>query len=210
LKVDPYSTEIRYTLDLLSYALQKLQPRSVRIGTQSIELAMAVVRRIGYQRYSLMVENRTIQKALTDYFEIDTVVLQPSSNPVDAAIFPFSLEEGLSPAEEVNIVIACRNSLSYKSLLYPGLVKGTVYSIMSKVQSSYSLEPLAGLFSPRSIFWWSFAKLVERLNSTYYFQIEDIALSRLIDFGAFWRLSYIVIFTGRSTKSLTANDLPFG
>ncbi len=195
--VDPRSTEIRYTLDLMAYYLQAMRPRRVRIASRSGEIVKAVVRRLGGMEVSLLVETPGMQALIRDSLGLELRVFEPGTGSADVALFPFSLEEGLRPAGEPAIVVASRNALSYKSLLYPGKVRKTVWGEMAKLRPDYKLEPVCGLYPPQFVLLWALAKGVERLDSAWYFRLEDRAMRRLVEFGPLWRLSYIVLLVGR-------------
>jgi hypothetical protein len=196
---NPYSTEIRYSSDLLAYFLQKSQAKRVRIATLSNEIAKSIIRRIFYQNYELIVENEGVQQSLLADLGVKSIVHHPDAPPVDAGIFPFSFPQNCQPDDEPFIYVACQNSLSYKSILHPGKAGIPIYQTLGRLSELYSLDSVTGIYSPRFVIFYALAKLVERLNSAWYFRLEDIAMCRIIDFSPLWRLSYIVVFTGRIT-----------
>jgi hypothetical protein len=200
LHLDPYSTEVRYTLDFMMYCLQALQPNSVRIASLSVEVVKAAVRRLCYEQVCLLVENSEIQKAIRDDLGVETNVFDRRSARGDVAIFPFSLDEGLRPAGEPAVVAACENALSYKSILYPKSTRQTIFRQMSALRSAYRLRPIAGLYSPQCMLQWAIAKGVERLSSAWWFRWADRSMDHLIGFGPLWRLSYIVVLVGRTEE----------
>ena len=194
---NPYSTENKYTLDLLSHYVYIIHPNRVRIATDSVEMAKSIARRLFCESYELLVENSQIQEAIFEGLGIRTLVRRSNSTPADAAVFPFSFPDRLQPEKEPAIIVACLNAFSYKNLIYPGIVKNTVYTTLSKLTADYTVSSISSLYSPQFIFWWTLAKLVENLNSACYFRLEDLAMQRIIHFGPLWRFSYIVVFTGQ-------------
>jgi hypothetical protein len=200
MQVNRYSNEVRYTLSLIAYHLSLTQPASVRIASHSIEMAQAVLRYLCDEPMSIFVETEEIQNAISDSLGRNTHVIRSGKDVADAAIFPFSLEDGLHPAGEKTIIAACYNALSYKTLLRPLSVKGNIFEKLGRLKPNYRLNPVAGLFAPRFILWLSLAKLVERWDSSLYFQLEDRAMRQFIEFGPMWRLSYIVVLTGRTAN----------
>ena len=197
-QVNPHSNEVRYTLGVMAYQLSLAQPESVRIASHSTEIVKSVMRYLCCDQVSIRVESPEIQAAIVDAFGRRVEVTEPGCAPADAALFPLSLEEGAQPAGEATIVVACRNSLSYKSILHPGATHGTAFGIPTRLRRAYDLRPVAGLYSPQFVLWLALAKIVERWSSAWYFRLEDRAMSRLITSGAMWRLSYIVVAAGPS------------
>lgn len=197
MQVDPYSNEIRYTLSLMTYHLSLLQPSSVRIASHSVEMAKSVVRYLSYQPLSIFVETSEIQTAIAHSLGIGVNIINSDNKIADAVLLPFSLEEGAHPDGEATVVAACYNALSYKTLLRPFTVQGTIFNKLQRLKTKYHLTPVGSLFSPRFILWLSLAKLVESWNSELYFRLEDRAMQHFIERGPTWRLSYIVVVTGR-------------
>jgi len=196
-KVNPFSSEIRYTLGMMAYHLSLARPSSVRIASQSSELVKSVIRYLCYEPSSILVETRAIQTDVAHSLGIMVGVVSDDTIVADTAMFPFSLEEGMQPAGEQTIIAACYNAISYKSLLYPLSKKETIFRQLAGLRPGYQIRPTASLYSPRFILWQALAKLVEHWNSALYFQLEDRAMRQFIESGPLWRLSYIVILTGR-------------
>jgi hypothetical protein len=196
-QVNPYSTEIRYTLDLMAFHTHAVKPDVVRIATRSVEMSKAVIRRIGWEPYAFVVETPEVQAALRDCFEIESEILNPGDRGADVGLFPFSTSDDLDLEVQSYVVSACYNALSYKTLLYPKIDKRTVFNSFSKFKKvGYKLNPVAGLYSPGFIALWFLAVVAERFHSPLHFQLVDKAMFRLIHYGALWRFSYIVVFTG--------------
>jgi hypothetical protein len=149
---------------------------------------------------SILVESPEIQSAVAGSLGVEVKIAKPGGPVADAALFPFSLEEGMQPDGERTIVAGCYNALSYKSLLYPLSTQGVVFGKLGRLKPGYHLSPMAALYSPRFILWLTLAKLLERWDSAWYFRLEDRAMRHFIETGAMWRFSYIVVFTGRSTR----------
>jgi hypothetical protein len=200
MQIDPYSNEIRYTLGLMAYHLSLAQPSSVRIASPSVEMVKSVIRYLNDQSLSIFVETKEIQHAIADSLGVDVDVVMGGNEITDAVLLPFSLEEGFHPRGEKTIIAACYNALSYKILLHPLSVKGTIFQKLQRLKKNYRLNSAAGLFSPKFVLWLSLAKLVERWDSARYFQLEDRAMQHFIERGPMWRLSYIVLVTGRATS----------
>jgi len=198
MQINPYSNEIRYTLSLMAYHLNLAQPSSVRIASNSVEMVKSVVRYLSNQGLSIFVETPEIQATIADSLGVIVNVAHKGDEVADAVLLPFSLEEGLHPQGEEMVIAASYNALSYKTLLHPFAGKGRIIKKLRKLKKSYLLTPAAGLFSPGFILWLSLAKVVERLDSALYFQLEDHAMHHFIERGPMWRFSYIVVFTGRA------------
>lgn len=198
MQVDPYSIEVRYTLGLMAYHLKTSQPGSVRIASSSIEMVKATVRYLIYEPVRILVENAEIQSHLAESLGVVVEVVEHNAPPADAALFPFSLEEGMRPGNEQTIIVACRNALSYKSFVHPGAAQGTIFQKLARLKRSYRLKTVAGLYSPRFIILLALAKAVEHWDSSRYFFLENRAMSRLIETGPLWRFSYIVVVTGKN------------
>jgi hypothetical protein len=199
--IDPYSFEIRYSLDFMIYQLFKnCSPQKIRIVSNSLEIVESIIRRLSCRKYSFIVQNRDLQVAITKKFRIQPQVFNYDDIPADVALFPFSQGDIIRTNGEASIIAVCWNSLSYKSLLYPKLIQGNIYNKMNRFRHSYQLKSIAGLYSPNFIIRLGLAKVAEYFNSSWYFGLEDMALRRLIDFSPLWRFSYIVIFTGKRSN----------
>lgn len=199
-QVNPHSIETRYTLGLMAYHLSLSRPTRVRIASCSTEMAKAALRSLCSDRWSFVVESPEIKAAVADTLGLTVEVAEPGSKPADAALFPFSIEEGAVPAGEQTIVVACRNSLSYKSIAYPRSIRGTASERLAALRKDYRLRPVAGLYSPNFILLLSLAKIAERFDSSWYFRLEDRAMARLITQGFMWRFSYIVVAAGQNSN----------
>lgn len=195
--VDPYSNEIRYSLAVVAHALSTARPRSVRIASNSVEMVKAVVRTLACDEYALVVETRELRDAVEAWFGGAVEVRGSDGRVADAAVFPFSLEDGFEPAGEKTVVAACYNTLSYKTLLGSRHLKGSVFGKRERLNRTHRTTVVAGLFSPVFVALIGVGKLIERLDSALYFRVEDMAMRRLIDIGPWWRLSYIVVLTGQ-------------
>lgn len=195
---NPYSAEMRYTLDLMIYALQAREPRSIRIASHSAEFVKAALRRLACADAAVLVEDQALQVMARDSLGMVVQVAEQGAAPADAALFPFSLNVDASPAREPFIVVACENALSYKSLLHAGRVKGTALGQMNKLKADYRLAPVAGLYAPSFVLRHFTAQLARQVDPAWWFRLEDQAMRRLIERGPFWRLSYIVVFAGRA------------
>jgi hypothetical protein len=196
MQANPHSAEIRYSLGLAGSYLAVTNPARVRIASNSIPLVQAVVRHLCYSPFSLAVDHPSIQSALRDSLGVETTITNSEHEPADAALFPFSLQEGVRPAGEKTLVVLAENALSYKSLICPGKVRGTVFSELAGLRGHYRMQPVAGLYTPNFIFWWTLAKALERIDSARYFRFEDRAMNRLIGYGSVARFSYIVVLLG--------------
>ena len=198
-RADPYSTEVRYSLDLMAMYAQAAQPRRARIASRSKEIVRAFVRRLAFAGIELTVDGSEVQADVREAFGVETALSDSGIDEADVALFPFSLEEGVELRGEPRLVVACRNALSYKSLLYPGKVRQTAHRQVAELRPEYRLSPVAYLYPPRFVFWWALAKAVERLDSSWYFMLEDRAMRRLVGRGLAWHLSYVVLFHGRAS-----------
>ncbi|WP_129672184.1 hypothetical protein [Candidatus Chloroploca sp. Khr17] len=196
---NPYSNEVRYSLGLMLHHLDAARPRRVRLATHCVEMARSAARFLCHSQLTLEVESATIRDALGEIPKVAAEVRDPQRSPADAALFPFSLEEGLRPAGEPLLVAASYNGLSYKRLLYPRQRRPGIFATMAALRPAYCTQPLAGLYSPRFILGLALAKMLEGRDSARYFAQEDRTMRRLIDTGPLWRFSYIVIFTGHRT-----------
>jgi hypothetical protein len=198
MNTNPHSAEVHYTIDLMAFYAARSKPGSLRIATLSNEIALAVARRFSDGQCSLIVETLAVQESLSQTLGINASVRYPLEDPADVAIFPFSFPESLSPAGEKQVVVACENAFSYKNLLHPGAVRKSIFRTLKELSPAYSFVDFAGLYSPILVFWLTLAKLVEKRRSSGYFRLEDIAMRRMFHFGPLWRLSYLVVFTGRA------------
>src|SRR5262245_19676973 len=192
--VDPLSLDVRYPLAQAGMWLQSRQPSRLRIAAQSGDLALAAVPYLPCDAATICVDTRPIQAMLAAQ-GLDVELSDPS-RPADAAIFPFSLEEGVRPAGERSIVAACFNALSYRSLLHPRQTRGTIFGKISTLRPMYAVKPIASLFSPSFIARLALAKAIEPLSSKGYFILEDAAMRRLVTRGPAWRMSYVVVLAG--------------
>lgn len=199
-QTNAYSTEVRYTLGMMSYYVHSMRPRSVRIATRSAEMAISAVRYLANARLDLIVESVEIQRIIADMFDVAVHVSDRSSEPADLGLFPFSIGEGVAPSGESAIIVAAYNALSYKSLLYPRAVRGTIFGKLMQLRPNYRMDHVVGLYAPSFFFWLTLAKLAERFRSDWYFRLEDIAMRRLIHYGPMWRASYIVVAAGKKAN----------
>ena len=152
--------------------LQPRQPRRLRIAAQSGDWALAAVPYLPCDETTICVDTRPIQAMLAAQ-GLHSELSDPS-RPADAAIFPFSLEEGVRPAGERSIVAACYNALSYKTLLHPRQARGTIFGKISALRPTYALQPIASLFSPSFILRLSLAKAIEPMCSKGYFVVTTL------------------------------------
>ena len=194
---NPHSLELRYTLSLLAYQVQAIRPERVRIATQSPEMAKAMARQLSYAPISLFVDHAGIQQDILEALGLKVFLTESDPVPADVVVFPFSFGVNASPHGEASIVMACENAFSYKSLLYPRQIMGIRHRQWRRLGKEYVLDPVANLYSPRFIFWWTLAKAFETINSAWYFRLEDHAMRRLIDVGPHWRFSFLAVIIGR-------------
>ncbi len=191
--INPYSTEIRYTLDLMGSMLHAQQPQSVRVYTDSVEMAKASVRRLAATNYRLFVDTPEICAAIQTSLGVDVEVA--GTAPVDAAFVPLARQGQALPHERM-MVAAVHNAFSYKSLLYPGIARTTAFSTLARARRSYQVEQVVGMFSPRFIALLALAHVAGRRNEAAYFRLNDLAMQYVYEHGPLWRLSYVVIFSG--------------
>jgi hypothetical protein len=194
MRVDPLSLGLRYTLAQAGMWLQSRQPTRLRIASQSGDWALATVPYLPCDGATICVDTRPIQAMLAA--QGVQAELSDPTQPADAAIFPFSLEEGVRTAGERSIVATCYNALSYRTLLHPRQTRGTIFGKISELRPMYAVEPIASLFSPSFIAWLTVAKAIEPLSSKGYFVVEDAAMRRLVTRGPAWRVSYVVVLAG--------------
>jgi hypothetical protein len=193
--VDPVSIEVQAGCDLLAYHIAKAQPAAIRIATHSAELALAMARRLYPLRCQLLVENAAISTLLNKKLGIESELA--SAHNAEAAVFPFSLEAGLRPQGEALVVAACRNSLSYKSVRYPGSLRHTIFATINALRPAYHVQPVGSLYAPPFVAWWLLAALVGRWSAPGYFGWRQQAFDRLIHYGPLWALSYVVLLRGQ-------------
>jgi|SRR5581483_6069112 len=192
--VNPYSIETRYMLDIMCYQLHAHRPRSVRIASDSVEMVKAVGRRLAFEKYQMFVPDEEMRDAVRASLGLE---VQIAGNALaDAALCPFSISAKALPAEQL-IVASLKNALSYKSLLRPGSVGTMAFRTMARVRNRYHIQDVIGLYPPRFIAVWTLANAMERWNAAAYYRLSDIAMQHLYEFGPLWRLSYVVVFTGK-------------
>jgi hypothetical protein len=197
-EIDPYSNEIRHTLDLMMTWLQKAQPQRVRVLSHSSEMVKAVIRRIPPdQQMTVYVERADIQAAVAETLGRDTRVVASDGLSADVALLPLpTSEKHTALAGEQMVIAAYYNALSYKSLLYPGSVPASIFAQLAQLRAAYRVEAVAGLYPPRFIVWWTLTCLLARLDSARYFRTGDYAMRHLIEFGPWWRFCYVVVAIG--------------
>jgi hypothetical protein len=193
--VNPYSTEVRYSLDLMGQLLQAQKPHSVRIYSDSAEMVKAVVRRVAFDDYRLFVNTPALREAVQASLGLEVDIAVAGAEPAEAALFPLSPPGASLPRERI-LVAAVRNALSYKSLLYPGTVRTTAFGTLARVRRHYQIEQVVGMYPPRFIALLARAHLARRRSASEYFRLSDRAMQYLYEFGPMWRLSYVVIFAG--------------
>ena len=198
--INPFSNQVRYTVGLMATHRMRRCCSPCGVASRSTEMVKSVVRHLCYEDMSILVENAEIQSAVAGSLGVEVGIAMPGGPVADAALFPLSLEEGMQPAGERTIVAGCYNALSYKSLLYPLSMQGTVYGKLARLKPHYHLSVVGALYSPRFVLWLALAKLLERRHSAWYFRLEDHAMHHFVESGALWRFSYIVVVTGRSTR----------
>ena len=192
--IDPYSIEIRYTLDYMGYLLDQKQPRSVRIYSDSVEMVKAVVRRLAADGRELLVANTGLKAAVETSLAVPVRVA--GSEPAEAAFAPLALPATALPREPI-IVASMRNALSYKSLLYPGTIRAAAITTLGRVKQQYAIEQVVGLYPPRFVAMLGLAHLLGRRNPATYFHLSDRAMQHIYSTGPMWGLSYVVIFAGQ-------------
>lgn len=193
----PHSIEIRYSLSLVACQLGLVQPKSLHIGTESVPIATAVIRQLGRNTCVVRVDNQQVQHAIQDTFGVVPLLDANDEMPADFGIYPFVSVKQVAYAREEVVAVVCENASSYKNLLYPGKVPEFVFRYLAVLRQNYFVTPVASLFTPKFIVIWTFAKILERLDSAFYFRLEDYAMRRLIGYGPMWRLSYLVILAGK-------------
>jgi hypothetical protein len=195
MRVDPHSNEIRYTFAVVGQTLWSMRPASVRIASMDPDLVVATARSIGCRDYRLAVETPALRSVLRRSLGVDADVAD-TRVPSDAAVFPFSLEEGMAPTREAMVVAACNNAFSHKGLLGARHVRGSVFGKISELQREYRTRVAAGLFPPTAMTLFGLATLVERADSELFFKVEDAARRRIVSYGRLWRLSSVVVVAG--------------
>lgn len=191
---DSNSIEVRYTCDLLAAQLAAFGPQPIRIATKRLDLALALARRLAWQSQPLLVECRTLRDVIHQQLDLEVGLVGEVHHSL--AVFPFSIEEGLRPTGEQTLLVACRNGLSYKNLIYPGAVRSTVFGTIGRLRPAYSMRPICALYPPSFIGHWLLALLLGKLSAPLHFRLGQQALDRLIDWGPLWPLSYIVLLAG--------------
>ena len=99
----------------------------------------------------------------------------------------------MRPAGETSVVAASYNSLSYKTLLHPSTARGTAAAKLAILRRTHQVHAVAGLFAPPFIGLLATAKLFEKIDSSSISCSRIGAMTRLVDHGAWWRLSYVVV-----------------
>jgi hypothetical protein len=186
--VDVYSTEVRYTLDIMGYLLSLRRPRTVRICADSPELVMAIVRRLALDGYELLVGDEGLRAEVEGALGVKVSVAGPA--PADAAFCP-SLGDHPSPAERV-VVGATTNAMSYKTVRAPGSVKHTAVQVLRVVRQTHEVKHVVGLYPPRFVALLGAARAAGIRSSADYFRLSDRAMRHIFAFGPAWRVSYIV------------------
>ncbi len=193
-EVNPYATEVRYMLDCMGYLLHQQQPRSVCIYSDSEEMVKATVRRIVHDGYWIAVGTDRMRDAVRAALGVEVAVR--GTEPLDAALVPWSFETARMPREE-SVVGAVLNAVSYKSLLYPGSVRSTAAGTLARIRRRYHVDRVVGMYPPRFIALLGLAQLALRRSQAAYFRLSDLAMQHIYETGPMWRLSYVVIFAGR-------------
>lgn len=198
-EIDPYSAELRYTIDLMVFYALNSVPSTLRVATNSSEIAKMVIRRLPTQDITIYVNNEKIQHVVQNDLGINTYLFLSEALPADVVLFPFSLEEKDQLCGENIAITSAFNPFSYKSLIYPGKVQASLRRTMSLLKSRYLIRSAAALYSPTFILYYTFAKVIGHWSSPFFFHFESLAMAHLIDFSWQWRFSYIVVITGRSS-----------
>jgi hypothetical protein len=200
MRFHPNSIELRYTLGLASTQLGMRRPETVHLAGASTELALAAVRAMGQVDCGLRelrVDSLEVQEALGETFGLAPSLEEDCPLPADFGLYPFTTVAEAARARETAIAVACENSVSYKSLIYPGSVPASAFRYFSALRPKYSLSAAASLYTPKFIALWWLAKVAQRLDSSLYFRWEDYAMRRLVGYGPVWRFSYLVVIVGR-------------
>ena len=192
--LDPYAVEIHYSLDMLGYLLHAERARSVRICSDSAEMAKAIVRRLSSNPCEILVQSESIAGAVWSSLGIRTCVA--GEQPAEIAVLPFPSPETTLPAENV-VVAAARNPVSYKTVLHPGSVQFGALAIIRRLQKQYSLHATVGMYSPRFIAIQALAQLTRRWSDSTYYRLSDMAMQHIYEFGPAWRFSYVICFAAR-------------
>lgn len=196
-QVDPYSIEIRCMLDRMGQLLYKERPRRVHIYADDPAMVRAVVRRLAGD-YQLVVDT----PALADDVQraLGVAVTIAGEAPADAAFAPLSLGRGAFPREPV-LVAAVHNPISYKTLRYPRQVPAVGLHVLKRARRGYRIDSIVGMYPPRCVGLLALAGLAERWSAAAYFRLEDLAMRYIYTATSalMWRLSYVVIFAGRSS-----------
>jgi len=187
-RVDVYSIEVRYTLDVMGYLLSLRRPRTVRICADSPDMVKAIVRRLALDGYELRVGDERLRAEVRDALGVEVAVAGPT--PADAVFCP-SLGSHAAPAERV-VVGATTNALSYKTIRAPGSVRQTAGRVLRTVRQTHEVRQVVGLYPPRFVALLFAAQVAGLRSSADAFRLSDQAMGHLFAWGPAWRLSYIV------------------
>ncbi len=196
-KLHPLSTESRYSLDMACRLLYKHQPHSVRIYSDDVEMVQAVARRLGWLEGSLIVNNTALAEALSGLVGIRPLV---GGSDADAALVPFCDAADFTPPTEPYLVVVSFNAFSYKSILYPGSVRGTIFQLMRRLTPKYALDLPVGLYAPQFLFPWLVSLLAGARFPALHFRFGQMAMDNMFVFGWMWRMSYIVVIAGHQRR----------
>lgn len=194
--LDPYSFEVRYTLDYVCYLVSSRRPERVGIVSPCSDMCLAIMRRLMANGCHFSVLSPQIQIAAREELGLE-VDVQGYDGSDDLLVYPFSLEQGMPVLQSRFMVAAVRNSLSYKRLLHPRAVATNVMTLVRSLKKRYQISIQAGAFHPTFLLVYGAALAVAGFAPSVYFQLTDRAMTHYFFCrGSLWRLSYVVILHG--------------
>lgn len=194
-RFDPYSIEGHYGLDLICRLLFTRNPESVAIYSTDTDVALAIVRRLGWVSGGVYVETPVIARAVNEALG-EKVSVIPSGKSVEVALVPYSWQRHDVPPDARYVVVLSRNRYSYRSLRAPRSVRESARAARGWLQQSHDVDRAVGLFTPGFIARWTASILFGARRSDVHFLLGQRAMDRLYSSGLQRQLGYLVVLEG--------------
>lgn len=178
-----YGTDVRTTLDLVAQVLWQLRPEGgtpLRVVTTSDELL------------------QDLEDRLSGHFTI-------TDEATVTTIYLLGLEEsrpGMTPAIAGDeVIVAFRNRLSHKSLLYPGYSTLGFPHLEQRMRATFASVQATGIMAPQRLGWTAAATVARRMGRhDYGYYLQDRALLSPLhrDWSRFFCPLGVIVGSGRS------------
>lgn len=188
---NPHSLMGQYGFDMAGYMISSQRPRQLYVQTRDIEIVRAVARRFVGSLDELLVEEVGLARIIAEEFRLPTRVYDASE--IEAAVVPFSRTACATPPPARFVVTLIENSLSYRTLIYPGRVPDNVVAAHNWLRQTHEVQTCVGLLDPVFMARTTVSQLAGHRAPSLHFRMGQRALDNIYVTGVRAWISYIVL-----------------